>query len=110
MRSVGRRGLLDHSFESDPRITGLLAAAQSALELRLQAAQSVMEDDLQAAQSVMEDDLQAAQSVMEDDLQAAQSVMMDDFQAAKTASELVAQSANHQLPSQSIVVILSHNK
>jgi hypothetical protein len=99
MRSVGRRGLLDHSFESDPRITGLLAAAQSALELRLQAAQSVMEDDLQAAQSVMEDNLQAAQSVM-----------MDDLQAAKTASELVAQSANHQLPSQSILVILSHNK
>ena len=55
MRSVGRRGFSDHPLESDPRIIGLLSAAQSASELRLLAAQSAIKDDLQAAQSVYEE-------------------------------------------------------
>ena len=104
MRSVGRRGLSDHSFESDPRIIGLLAAAQSALELRLQAAQSVMKDDLQvaqcaselrlqAAQSAIKNDLQLAQSASELRIQAAQSVIKNDLQAAQSASELRTQAA-----------------
>jgi hypothetical protein len=95
MRSVGRRGLSDHCFESDHRIIGLLAAAQSASELRLQAAQSASELRLQAAQSVIKDELQAAQKVIqaaqsasELRLQAAQKVIKDELQAAQSASEL----------------------
>jgi hypothetical protein len=89
MRSVGRRGLSDHSFESDHRIIGLLAAAQSASELRLQAAQSASELRLQAAQSVIKDELQAAQKV----IQAAQSASELRLQAAQSASELRLQAA-----------------
>jgi hypothetical protein len=80
MRSVGRRGLSDHSFESDHRIIGLLAAAS---ELRLQAAQSASELRLQAAQSASELRLQAAQSVIKDDLQAARSASELRLQAAQ---------------------------
>jgi hypothetical protein len=98
MRSVGRRGFSDHPLETDPRIIGLLSAAQSASEFRLLAAQSAIKDDLQAAQSVMKNDLQAAQSVMKNDLQAAQSaselriqaaqsVMKNDLQAAQSATK-----------------------
>jgi hypothetical protein len=93
MRSVGRRGLSDHCFESDHRIIGLLAAAQSASELRLQAAQSASELRLQATQSVIKDDLQAARSASELRLQAAQSAIKDDLQAAQSASELRLQAA-----------------
>ena len=88
MRSVGRRGFSDHPLESDPRIIGLLSAAQSASELRLLAAQSAIKNDLQAAQSVMKNDLQTAQSASELRTHAAQSAIKDDLQSAQSASEL----------------------
>ena len=88
MRSVGRRGFSDHPLESDPRIIGLLSAAQSASELRLLAALSAIKDDLEAAQSVMKNDLQAAQSASELRIHAAQSASELRMQVTQSTSEL----------------------